>query len=161
MSTSSGSPLPGKGCHGDLCLVLLSLIAEKPRCGYEPIRELEEKFGGAHVPGPGSVCPNLTLLEELGHVRASTSEGTKRLFEITDEARNWLNENDAALQNALSRMNIAARAIAGDRPPAMPRDAMRTLRPALRFHRSDWNEAETERVCRIIEEAADAIARRP
>lgn len=117
--------------------MLLLRIAETPRCGYELIKELEEKFGGAHAPGPGPVYLNLTLLEELGHVRASTSEGTKRLFEITDEARNWLDENDAALQNALSRMNITARAVAGDRPPAVPHDALRTLRPALRFHRSD------------------------
>src|SRR5690349_21776415 len=65
---------------GDLRLVLLSLIDEKPRHGYELIKELEQKFGGNYAPSPGSVYPTLTLLEELGHVQSTATEGTKRRF---------------------------------------------------------------------------------
>jgi hypothetical protein len=56
---------------GDLRLMLLALIAEKPRHGYELIKEIEQKFGGAYSPSPGSIYPTLTLLEELEQVRAS------------------------------------------------------------------------------------------
>lgn len=54
--------------HGDLRLVILHLIAEKPRHGYEIIKAIEERVGGAYSPSPGTVYPTLTLLEELGHV---------------------------------------------------------------------------------------------
>src|SRR5688500_10168696 len=59
---------------GDLRLVLLALIAEQPRHGYELIKEIEQRFGGAYAPSPGSVYPTLTWLEELGYVRATASE---------------------------------------------------------------------------------------
>ena len=146
---------------GDLRLLLLSLVEEKPRHGYELIKDLELKFGGAYAPSPGSVYPTLTLLEELGHVRATTSEGTKRLFEITAEGRSHLRENEAILSSAKKRMEMAARAASGDMPPRDLHHAMHTLKAALMFHRGGWSEAETERVKKIIESAADEIARGP
>ena len=48
--------------HGDLKLILLALIAEQPRHGYELIRTIEEMFDGAYAPSPGAVYPTLTLL---------------------------------------------------------------------------------------------------
>lgn len=146
---------------GDLRLLLLSLVEEKPRHGYELIKDLELKFGGAYAPSPGSVYPTLTLLEELGQVRATTSEGTKRLFEITAEGRRHLRENDAILNSAKKRMEMAARAASGDMPPRELHHAMHTLKAALMFHRGGWSEAETERVKKIIESAADRIAQGP
>src|SRR5882757_915221 len=142
---------------GDLRLVLLASIEEKPRHGYELIKDLEAKFGGGYAPSPGSVYPTLTLMEELGHVRAATSEGTKRLFEITAEGSAYLRENQAALNSALARMEMAARAVSGERPPADLHHAMHTLKGALMFHRGGWDSKETERVRKIIEAAAEAI----
>jgi DNA-binding PadR family transcriptional regulator len=146
---------------GDLRLVLLALIEEKPRHGYELIKALELKFGGGYSPSPGSVYPTLTLLEELGYVRATTTEGTRRLFEITDEGRAYLRENAAALNSARARMDMAARAFTGESPPESLHHAMHTLRAALMFHRGGWDEGETERVRKLIEEAAESIARGP
>jgi DNA-binding PadR family transcriptional regulator len=143
---------------GDLRLVLLALIETKPRHGYELIKELEQKFGGGYTPSPGSVYPTLTLLEELGHIRSKTSEGTKRLFEITPEGANYLRENQAVLNSALARMEMAARAFSGETPPADLHHAMHTLKASLMFHRGGWDEKETERVRKIIEDAAAAIA---
>lgn len=144
---------------GDLRLVLLALIDEKPRHGYELIKDLEAKFGGAYAPSPGSVYPTLTLLEELGHVRSTASEGTKRLVEITDEGRRYVADNQAALDSAMSRMAMAARAASGEMPPEDVHHAMHTLKAALSFHRTRWDAGETERVRKIIEEAAAAISK--
>lgn len=144
---------------GDLRLVLLALIQEKPRHGYELIKELEQKFGGGYAPSPGSIYPTLTLLEELGHVRAVTSEGTKRLFEITAEGEAYLRENHAALHSAMARMDMVARAVAGETPPLDLHHAMHTLKASLQFHRGSWDAKETERVRTIIERAAEAIAK--
>ena len=118
---------------GDLRLVLLALIEEKPRHGYELIKELENKFGGAYAPSPGSVYPTLTLLEELGQVRSSASEGTKRLVEITDEGRRYVSDNQAALDSAKARMAMAARAASGRRRSARtPRRGPRSYRSSRR-----------------------------
>ena len=144
---------------GDLRLVLLAMIEGKPRHGYELIKELEQKFGGGYAPSPGSVYPTLTLLEELEHVRSSSSEGTKRLFEITEEGRKYLRENEAALKSAMARMEMAARAVSGESPPEDLHHAMHTLKAALMFHRGGWDAKETERVRKLIEDAADAISR--
>ncbi len=146
---------------GDLRLVILALIQEKPRHGYELIKELELKFGGAYSPSPGSVYPTLTLLEELGHVSSATTEGTRRLFEITAEGRHYLSDNQAALDSAMARMEMAARAVSGDAPPRDLHHAMHTLKAALMFHRGGWDEEETERVRKIIDTAVQAITRRP
>lgn len=146
---------------GDLRLILLSLIEEKPRHGYELIKELEEKFGGGYAPSPGSVYPTLTLLEELGYLRSSESEGSKRLFEITAAGTRFLRDNDAALKSALARMEMAARALSGEAAPRDLHHAMHMLRAALKFHRGGWDDKETRRVTKLIEDAAEAISRRP
>ncbi len=143
---------------GDLRLVLLSLIETKPRHGYELIKDLEQKLGGGYSPSPGSVYPTLTLLEELGHVRSVTSEGTKRLFEITADGGQYLRDNQAVLDSAVARMEMAARAFTGEAPPASLHHAMHTLKASLMFHRGGWDVKETERVRKIIEDAAAAIA---
>lgn len=143
---------------GDLRLLLLSLIEEKQRHGYELIKDLETKFGGAYAPSPGSVYPTLTLLEELGHVRAATTEGSKRLFEITDEGRRYLRENEAMLTSIRKRMAMAVRA--NEMPPRDIHFAMHTLKAALMFHRG-WSDEETERVRRILEAAAEEISQGP
>jgi len=101
------------------------------------------------------------LLEELGHVRSATSEGTKRLFEITAGSAEYLRENQAALNSAMARMEMAARAFSGEAPPPELHHAMHTLKASLMFHRGGWDDKETERVRKIIECAAEAIARGP
>jgi hypothetical protein len=50
--------------HGDLRFVVLALIAEQPRHGYELIKELEDRTGGANRPSPGVIYPTLALLED-------------------------------------------------------------------------------------------------
>ena len=57
--------------HGDLRLVVLHLIGEKPRHGYELIKAIEESVSGAYSPSPGTIYPTLTMLEDQGYVRVS------------------------------------------------------------------------------------------
>ena len=143
---------------GDLRLMLLALIAEKPRHGYELIKEIEQKFGGAYSPSPGSIYPTLTLLEELEHVRASATDGARKLFEITDQGRAFLDENRATLDGVLARMGLAARHMSGRAWPESVHQAMHTLKHALLLRPGEWSTAEAERVCKIIEDAVDAIS---
>src|SRR5438552_19040211 len=79
--------------HGDLRFVILQLIAESPKHGYEIIKAIEDKLGGAYSPSPGVVYPTLTLLEELGYATLSASEGSKKLYSITQEGFAYLDSN--------------------------------------------------------------------
>jgi DNA-binding PadR family transcriptional regulator len=74
---------------GDFKYLILDLLNEKPRYGYEIIRELEEKFHGFYTPSPGSVYPTLQYLEEMGYVTSSQQDG-KKIYTITEEGRNYL-----------------------------------------------------------------------
>ena len=81
--------------HGGLRLVLLRLIADKPRHGYELIKAIEERLGGSYSPSPGVVYPTLTLLEEMGHVTVSAEGGGRKLHTITDAGREHLDAHRA------------------------------------------------------------------
>ena len=89
--------------QGDLRLVALALIAETPRHGYEIIKLLEEKTSDWYSPSPGIVYPTLTYLEEAGYVTAST-EGSKKLYTITDEGRAYLESNRDLADVVLDRL---------------------------------------------------------
>jgi DNA-binding PadR family transcriptional regulator len=78
---------------GDLKYVILDLIKDKPRHGYEVIRILEEHSHGFYAPSPGAVYPTLQLLEELGYVIATQQDG-KKVYAITEEGRRFLAERE-------------------------------------------------------------------
>ncbi len=88
---------------GDLKYVILDLLAEKPRHGYEVIRDLEERFGGLYSPSPGAVYPTLQMLEDLGYVTSSQQDG-KRTYEITEEGRAFLAERKDTVEHIHGRM---------------------------------------------------------
>ena len=88
---------------GDLKYVILGLIAEKPRHGYEVIRALEERFGGLYTPSPGAVYPTLQLLEDLGYVTAQQQDG-KRVYAISDAGQRFLAEREDVVEDIRSRV---------------------------------------------------------
>jgi DNA-binding PadR family transcriptional regulator len=89
--------------QGDLRLLALALIAQAPRHGYEIIKLVEEKTADWYSPSPGIVYPTLTFLEEAGYVTAST-EGSKKLYTITDEGRAYLDANGDIIKVVLERL---------------------------------------------------------
>ncbi|GAA2973843.1 PadR family transcriptional regulator [Streptomyces enissocaesilis] len=76
----------GRARRGDVRASILALLADRPMHGYEMIREIGERSGGAWRPSPGSVYPTLQLLEDEGLI-VSESEGGKKLFTLTDAGR--------------------------------------------------------------------------
>jgi DNA-binding PadR family transcriptional regulator len=90
--------------QGDLRFVILRLVAERPRHGYELIKDIEEQVGGAYSPSPGIVYPTLTLLEELGYVTFETAAGGKKLYRVTTEGESALAEHKPAVDAIFARM---------------------------------------------------------
>lgn len=144
--------------HGDLKLILLALIAEQPRHGYDLIRTIEEMFDGAYAPSPGAVYPTLTLLEELGHASVQNDEG-KKLYSITEEGKAFLADNKEAVDTVMSRMEQTAKMFARAAAPMALREAMHNLKRALFMHGGPWNAAEVKRIREIIQKAAEEIAK--
>lgn len=137
--------------HGDLRLVVLGLIAEKPRHGYEVIKAIEEALGGQYSPSPGVVYPTLTLLEELGQVEIQPGEASRKLYAVTEAGRAYLETNKGAVDALFARM-AETRAIHGDGPPPQIIRAMENLKTALRLKLAAGKPSEE-----AIRQAAAAI----
>jgi len=99
--------------QGDLKYVILQLLSEKSRHGYEVIKALEERLGGAYSPSPGAVYPTLTMLEEMGYARSTTEEGGKKVYEITPEGRAYLEQNKSAVEEIFDRIGEFASSFFG------------------------------------------------
>ena len=149
---------------GDLQLVLLALLAERPSHGYELIKALEERSGGFYSPSPGMVYPALTWLEEVGYASVA-AEGTKKLYSITDTGRTYLGENREAAEAMLRQLEYIGRRMGRVREIFGGLDddeesdlgaARRELRAALR-EKHGASSGEKQRVAQILREAAARI----
>jgi DNA-binding PadR family transcriptional regulator len=141
--------------HGDLRLLILQLVADKPRHGYEIIKDIEERLAGAYSPSPGVVYPTLTMLEELGYATVDASESGKKLYTVTEEGRGHLAANQAAVSAILARMAEVSAAQGGGPAPQILR-AMENLRVALRLRlaRGPLNDEQIRKIAAAIDEAA-------
>ncbi len=170
-----GPPDPFRGgkmiADGDLRLVVLALLAEQPRHGYDIIKALEERSHEAYSPSPGVVYPTLTYLEEAGYATAS-AEGNKKVYAITDTGRAHLDANRAVADGILSEMAAVGERLAQARawyyrredggdtdiPGVLPEvnEARRKLKAAI-AGKLDAPEEEQRRLAKILVDAASAI----
>ena len=146
--------------HGDLKFVVLALIAEQPRHGYEIIKEIEHRVGGAYAPSPGVIYPLLTMLEEMGLAQLSASEGAKKLYAITEQGQAELATNKANVDALFARIASARETFSSGRSPQIVR-AMENLKVALRLRmeRGPLTETQLQDVAAAIDAAAQAIER--
>jgi len=142
--------------QGDLRLIMLSLIAEAPRHGYEIIKLVEDLSGGAYSPSPGVVYPTLTLLEETGLAAVSATEGARKLYTITPDGQAQLTANRAQIDALTARIARAGerRAV---RSPQIER-AVENLRTALRLRlEQDLEPGDSQKIADALDAAAKAI----
>jgi DNA-binding PadR family transcriptional regulator len=143
----------------ELRLVILLFLESEPRHGYDIIREIETRTGGAYAPSPGIVYPTLTLLEELGQVAARAMDGAKKLYEITGAGSAALAENRADAEVALARLDeLRRRSEVVDAGPVFR--AMSNLKAVLHQRLSNPPDKELLfAVADLIDEAARKIER--
>ena len=145
---------------GELRLVLLKLISEQPRHGYDLIRAIEELTGGRYAPSPGIVYPTLTMLEEMGLVEEAAGEGARKPYQITDAGRVHLEENAEEADELLRRLKALSPAYSPEGASPIWR-AMRNLGMAIR-HRVQHGEITEEtkfELAALIDELAQKIER--
>jgi len=145
---------------GELRLVLLKLIADQPRHGYDLIRAIEELTGGGYIPSPGVVYPALSVLQDIGHIEETESDGARKAFAVTPDGTAELEANAERVEALLAR--LAALAERREHIDAAPvRRAIDNLRTVLR-DRLGSDEADKDMVheaAAILDEAAQRIER--
>ena len=142
--------------YGDLRLIVLGLIADTPRHGYELIKEIEARMGGGYSPSPGVIYPTLSWLEYMGYA-TSEAEGRSKSYRLTEEGAAFLRANREAL-DALSRRMGAPGERRRDAPePVMA--AMGALKQALRarFQAAPVDAEAAERIAAAIRAAAREV----
>ncbi|HET9810324.1 MAG TPA: PadR family transcriptional regulator [Sphingomicrobium sp.] len=145
---------------GELQLVLLKLIADEPRHGYQLIKAIEEMTGGEYAPSPGIVYPTLTMLEDMGFISEKKSKDSKKVFEASDEGRAHLEENSDEVEDLVERLTDLAPDQRAEAGPAIGR-AVKNLMTAMshRISRDGFDEELFHEIAAILDEAAQRIER--
>ncbi|MBG3078633.1 PadR family transcriptional regulator [Proteus mirabilis] len=146
--------------HGDLRVLLLSMIAKKPSHGYEIIREIDEASSGLYVPSPGVIYPTLTLLEEQDLLVATIAEKGRKNYSITPEGSAFLAEHqeiDANIQRKLAYARDLSQNAGGVSEEI--ESAVGKLKAVLRHKLvlKELSVEKAERIASILNEAVEKI----
>ncbi|NNC47190.1 MAG: PadR family transcriptional regulator [Sphingomonas sp.] len=145
---------------GELRLVILHLLSNKPRHGYDLIREIEEMTGGGYSPSPGTVYPTLQLLEEMDLIEEVGDETSKRLFAITKEGKAYLAKRADEIDSLMERLERhGAKHERVGRPEL--KKAIANVMTAM-WHKVATEEADEEtlaEIAAILDKAAKKIAK--
>jgi DNA-binding PadR family transcriptional regulator len=158
----------------DLQLLILGLLADKPRHGYEIIKALDELSKGFYVPSPGMVYPALTYLEEIGHATVE-ADGARKLYQITEAGKEHLESNRSTVEAMFAqfgrvgeRMDRVRRAMQAEetgeeaatenerRGSKELQRARRELKAAL-IDKWDGSREEQQRIAEILKRATAEI----
>jgi DNA-binding PadR family transcriptional regulator len=140
---------------GEMKFVILRLIKEKPRHGYEVIKALEERLSGCYTASPGTVYPTLQLLEDQGFVRVVETEG-KKVYHITPEGEAFLEEHKGTLDEIIDRVKEAVRGFSG----GSMADLNETVSSLMKWsYKTAWRAGpDDEKTKRIVEILKRALA---
>ena len=144
---------------GDLKLLLLKLIANQPRHGYDLIRAIEEQSGGAYAPSPGVIYPTLNLLSDEELIEEQASEGARRRYAVTAAGREYLGAREEEVQALLAQLEaLRPEPRSGDR---QLQRALDNLKAAMRNRvaKNEWSEESVNAITDILDEAAKRIER--
>ena len=145
---------------GELRLVLLKLIADQPRHGYDLIQAIEELTHGSYAPSPGIIYPTLTMLEDMGLIQENEAEGSRKVFSITREGEVHLAERREEAEALMARLEGTGdhKRKAGGAPI---KRGVKNLLSAL-WHRvtsDDMDEDRLHEIAAILDDAAQKIER--
>jgi DNA-binding PadR family transcriptional regulator len=145
---------------GKLRLVLLKLVADQPRHGYDLIRAIEELTHGTYAPSPGIVYPTLTMLQDMGQIEEVAADGARKAYTATAEGRAELEEKAQEVEALMTRLSSLGddRRKAGGGPI---KRAVGNLLSAVwsRVTSGDMEGDRLHDIAEILDEAAQKIER--
>ncbi|MGE0439289.1 MAG: PadR family transcriptional regulator [Gemmatimonadales bacterium] len=144
---------------GEVKFVILRLLRDKPRHGYEIIKALEERLAGCYTPSAGTVYPTLQLLEDQGYVRAVEQDG-KKVYHITPEGEAFLDENRDLLEDIFERVRDTVREFTGGHMGELNHAFSKLARVTFRrAWRKGPDHPAVARVVEILRRTTDEIER--
>jgi DNA-binding PadR family transcriptional regulator len=117
--------------YGELRLLILAMLSEQPRHGYELMKTIEERLGGSYAPSPGVIYPTLSWLEDMGYASVEAEGGRKR-YSATPDGEGFLGANRAAADELLARAGGGGEQARPSMPAPVLR-AMENLKLAMRL----------------------------
>lgn len=146
--------------QGELRLALLALIADRPRHGYELIKEIEEATQGTYAPSPGAVYPTLQMLADEGQIEEAEAEGAKKPFKVTPSGEVELDERKDEVTDLMGRLALQGQRAQKVRSPDLFR-AMGNLANVLknRARVGKLDENTINEIVDMIDEMAKRIER--
>jgi len=141
---------------GDMKYVILKLLKDKPRHGYDVMKELEDQMHGCYSASPGTVYPTLQWLEDEGLVRAKDVEG-KKVYEITDAGLKFLEEHRDVVEDIFDRVKEAVDEVLGGGMGDLNRAMGALLRSAYRAGWRSRDDAVRQKISDILKRAAEEI----
>jgi DNA-binding PadR family transcriptional regulator len=144
--------------HGMLRLIILALVAEQPRHGYEIIKELEERTMGLYAPSAGVIYPTLTLLEETGDIQVQSTDGAKKLYEVTEAGQATIESNRKAIDAVFARFEAIRKAARPERDPRIMRaiDNFRTAL-AMKTRSGNLSSEQVSALTQLLDDTARKI----
>lgn len=144
----------------ELRLVLLKLIADQPRHGYDLIKAIEAHSGGHYSPSPGVIYPALALLADEGLIAEQESDDQRRKFAITPAGEAVLAEESEQVERTMERLDrLAERAERGRAPSIQRASANLFTAVGQRLAQGDEDGDLAHRIAEILDEAAQKIER--
>lgn len=146
--------------RGDLRLLVLALLAEQPRHGYELIQHVSDLFARAYTPSAGTIYPLLARFERDGWVQAE-GVGSRRVFAITAAGRSERNALADEVRQAQRRAWGRAREVAKSAMPLPLREALHGFKQALLRRHGQWQPGDAEQVAALLDAATAALNHLP
>ena len=141
---------------GDMKYVILKLLKDKPRHGYEVMKDLEEQMHGCYSASPGTVYPTLQWLEDEGLVRAK-DVGGKKVYEITDSGLKFLEEHRDVVEDIFDRVKDAIDEVLGGGMGDLNRAMGNLMRSAYRGGWRSRDDSIRQKISDILKKAAEQI----
>jgi DNA-binding PadR family transcriptional regulator len=142
---------------GDLRILLIAMLGERPMHGYELIQSISQLAGGEYSPSPGAIYPTLSLLEEQELIEPAVLQSGKKSFALTKAGQQSLAQDAAEAKVIRERLAMLAATKESSFPPFPVRRAMHQLKHALLRPEAGWPEKEITRVTAILERAVAEI----
>ena len=145
---------------GDMKYVILKQLRDKPKHGYEIMKDLAEQMHGCYSPSPGTVYPTLQWLEDEGLVRSRDVDG-KKVYEITEAGSKFLEEHKDVVTDIFDRVAETVEEALGGSMAELNQEVARLVKTV---YRRGWRGSDevrkkiTDILGRAAKEIEDALA---
>ncbi|CAG67127.1 MULTISPECIES: PadR family transcriptional regulator [Acinetobacter] len=143
---------------GRMKLLVLHLIQQSPKHGYEIIKEISDLVGDGYTPSAGTIYPTLTNLEEMNFI--SLQDAERKQYQVTQLGEAYMQEQQGKLDELLEKLRLRREIHNNDQLIEIHR-AMENLKTALRLklNTADLQQEQIYQIAEKIDQAAIAIGR--